>query len=155
MLEATPGGNAGSGRFDRGAGAAPGGRLVYHRIATRQGDAHLPSVMKRASRAAIAAGLIAGLLACTHAPPRTEAQKEADKALAERVDGELQADKLIYARHITVKADRGVVHLSGYVWETPELYEAQRVAASVPGVASVVNDLELQRNGIGNSPVSR
>ena len=115
----------------------------------------MPPVTTRASRAALATILFASLLACTHTPHRTEAEKEADQALAERIDSELQSDKLLYAKHITVKSDRGVVHLSGYVWETPDLYEAQRVAASVPGVKSVVNDLELQRNGIGNSPVSR
>ena len=115
----------------------------------------MPSSLTPASRVALAATLIAGLLACTHTPHRTEAEKEADKTLADRVDSELQSDKLLYAKHITVRADRGVVHLSGYVWDPPDLYEAQRLAASVPGVAGVVNDLELQRNGLGNSPVSR
>jgi len=48
-----------------------------------------------------------------------------------------------------------VVRLSGYVWDPPDLNEAQNIAAQVPGVDRVVNELELQRNGLGDSPVSR
>ena len=48
-----------------------------------------------------------------------------------------------------------MVRLSGYVWDPPDLNEAQSIAAEVPGVVRVVNDLELQRNGIDDSPVTR
>lgn len=106
------------------------------------------------ARAALAAALLGSALGCVGSP-RTDAQKQADKELAERVDSALQSDKLLYAKHITVHVDRGVAELSGYVWEAPDLEEAERVAQSVDGVSSVVNDLELQRNGLGDSPVSR
>jgi len=104
--------------------------------------------------AALVVALFAGLIGCEHTP-RTEAQKQADKAIAERVDSALQADRMLYAKHIIVHADNGVVRLTGYVWEAPDLTEAQRVAGAVEGVTGVVNDLELQRNGLGDSPVSR
>ncbi|MBV8341649.1 MAG: BON domain-containing protein [Gammaproteobacteria bacterium] len=104
--------------------------------------------------AALVVALFAGLIGCEHTP-RTEAQKQADKAIAERVDSALQADRMLYAKHIIVHADNGVVRLTGYVWEAPDLTEAQRVARAVEGVTGVVNDLELQRNGLGDSPVSR
>jgi osmotically-inducible protein OsmY len=48
-----------------------------------------------------------------------------------------------------------VVRLSGYVWSQPDLLEAQRIAEAVQGVTRVVDDLELERGGIDNSPVSR
>ena len=48
-----------------------------------------------------------------------------------------------------------MVHLSGFVWDPPDLDEAQRVAESVEGVSKVVNDLELQRNGLDDSSVVR
>ena len=113
----------------------------------------MPSSTYRAGSAAVAIALLASLLGC--ATPRTEAQKQADDAIAARVDGALQADKLLYAKHINVHADNGVVRLTGFVWEAPDLDEAKRIAESVEGVQGVVNDLELQRNGLGDSPVSR
>jgi osmotically-inducible protein OsmY len=115
----------------------------------------LPSPMHRAAAsAAVAIALLVSLLGCTHTP-RSEAQKQADDQIAARVDSALQADKLLYAKHISVHADNGVVRLSGFVWEAPDLEEAQRIAAGVDGVQGVVNDLELQRNGLGDSPVAR
>jgi osmotically-inducible protein OsmY len=48
-----------------------------------------------------------------------------------------------------------VVRLSGYVWDPPDLVEAKRVAALVPGVSQVVNELELERNGNDNSGITR
>jgi osmotically-inducible protein OsmY len=54
-----------------------------------------------------------------------------------------------------VRADNGVVRLSGFVWDPPDLLEAKSVAELVPGVSSVVNDLELERNGVDNSGVTR
>ncbi len=63
--------------------------------------------------------------------------------------------EILYARHIFVHADSGVVRLTGYVWDPPDLFEAKSVAELVPGVSSVVNDLELNRNGMDNSGVTR
>jgi hypothetical protein len=103
----------------------------------------------------LAAALLVGLTGCVLTAPRTEAQKQADKELADRVDKALHEDRLLYANHITVHVNNGVAELSGYVWEAPDLTEAERVAGGVEGVSSVVDDLELQRNGLGDSPVSR
>ena len=105
------------------------------------------------------AGIITAVLCagsgCAAGPVRSEAQRQADRETATRVQAALDADKQLYARHIIVRADNGVVRLSGFVWETPEIYEAKRVAALVPGVSRVVNDLELERNGMDNSGVTR
>ena len=115
----------------------------------------MPSSTKRVSRAALAITLLGTVLGCDHSPPRTEAQKANDKEIEARVDSALQADQLLFAKHINVHAYNGVVRLSGYVWEPPDITEAQSVAQGVTGVTGVVNELELQRNGLGNSPVSR
>jgi len=109
----------------------------------------------RAATAALALVLLGSVLGCEHTPPRTDAQKQADREIAENVDRALQSDKRLYAKHISVRVDGGVARLTGYVWESPDLLEAQRVAAAVAGVTQVVNDLELQRNGLGDSPVAR
>lgn len=106
-------------------------------------------------RVGAVAAILGGLAACAMGPHKTDAQKQADDAMANRVDQALAADQELYSRHITVRADDGVIRLTGFVWDPPDLVEAQRIAESVPGVTRVENAIELQRNGQGNSPVSR
>lgn len=85
--------------------------------------------------------------ACSSTPSRTPAERAADSQLAERVDAALSEDPDIYARHIDVTVNRGVVHLGGYVWENREFMIAQRDAASVPGVKAVNSQMQLMRGG--------
>ena len=99
--------------------------------------------------------ILGGLGACAMGPPKTDAQKQADDSMADRVEQALAADKDLYSRHITVRADDGVIRLSGLVWDPPDLVQAERIAGGVPGVTRVVNSLELERAGQGNSPVTR
>jgi len=110
-------------------------------------------VKKRGVPGVLALGVVCCLVAC--AAPKTDEERQADRALTERVQAALDSDQQLFARHITVRVDRGVVRLSGYVWDSPDLSEAQQVAELVPGVTKVVNNLELQLNGIDNSGVSR
>jgi osmotically-inducible protein OsmY len=71
-----------------------------------------------------------------------------DEVLANAVYSELNADPIYYFRHVDVKVDNGVAHLSGYVWSTDAIYRARRVASNVPGITGVLtNQLELERNG--------
>jgi osmotically-inducible protein OsmY len=111
--------------------------------------------MRQIFRSGIAIALVCALAACALGPPKTDAQAQADKATADRVESALAADKELYSRHITVHVDGGVARLTGFVWDPPDLEEAVRIAEAVQGVSRVVNSLELQRNGMDNSPVSR
>ena len=61
-----------------------------------------------------------------------------------------QAGKLV-----VVRADNGVVRLSGYVWDPSDFQTAILIAEGVEGVTGVVNNLELNRNGNDNGPVAR
>lgn len=116
----------------------------------------LSAVMNRVRYAALGMAILCSTVACgVMGPHKTDAERQADRATVERVQAALEGDTLLYAKHITVRADLGVVRLSGYVWDPPDLNEAQSIAAGVPGVVRVVNDLELQRNGIDDSPVTR
>lgn len=115
----------------------------------------MPSVINRAGCAGLVIVVLCGLLACAMGPPKTDAQRQEDKETAARVQSALDGDNLLYAKHITVRSDNGVVRLSGFVWDPPDLDEAQRIAEGVEGVSKVVNDLELQRNGIDDSSVVR
>jgi len=109
---------------------------------------------KRLGHAAVAIAVLAAS-GCAYTPHRTPAERQADNEIAAQVSSALRADPQIFARHIDVWAERGVVHLGGYVWTDTDLFRAKEIAGNVPGVARVVDDLQLERDGIDNSPVSR
>ncbi len=67
----------------------------------------------------------------------------------------LKADPNLYARHINVRADNGVVTLGGYVWTPEEMSAAVPITERVPGVTKVVNRMEVDRGAIQDSGVSR
>ena len=115
----------------------------------------LSAIIKRISRTAFLAVCVCAAVACSSGPVKSEAEKQADKATADRVELALNADKELYARHIIVHADNGVVRLSGFVWDPPDVVKAERIATAVQGVSHVVNTLELQRNGVDDSAVTR
>jgi osmotically-inducible protein OsmY len=104
---------------------------------------------------ALAVAVVCSALACSSTPRKTSEQQLADRETATRVQSALNADSTLYARHISVQADNGVVHLGGYVWSNDDLYQAQHIAETVPGVTQVVDEMELERGGIDNSAVSR
>ena len=115
----------------------------------------LSATENRIARAALAAACVCSVAACASGPPKTASEQAADNAMVERVELALANDKELYARHIIVRADGGVVRLSGFVWDPPDIVAAERIAGGVQGVTRVVNALELQRNGIDNSAVTR
>jgi osmotically-inducible protein OsmY len=110
--------------------------------------------LKTLLRALGIAAILCGTVACT-LPRKSDAQRQADNEMANRVEQALASDQELYSRHIIVRADDGVVRLTGFVWDPPDIIEAERIASAVQGVSRVVNSLELQRNGMDNSPVSR
>lgn len=111
-------------------------------------------VMKRVSFS-MAVAVLCGVAACASGPRKTDAQLQVDKETAARVETALNADKTLYARHISVHADNGVVRLTGYIWDPADFQTATLIAEGVPGVTGVVNNLELNRNGNENGAVSR
>ena len=64
-----------------------------------------------------------------------------------RVYAALESNPIYYFRDVEVSVDYGVVQLSGYVWTTDALYRAQEIVRRVPGVTSVQNAMELERQG--------
>jgi osmotically-inducible protein OsmY len=85
------------------------------------------------------------IAACATSPPRSPEQVRADHATEEQVDAALDADPIYYYHHVDVRVDGGVAHLSGYVWSSEALFKAKQIAAAIPGVRLVVNEMELQR----------
>jgi osmotically-inducible protein OsmY len=112
-------------------------------------------VIDRISRTAILAALVCGVIACASGPRKTDAERQADASTVNQVEDALNSDKELFSRHITVRADSGVVTLGGFAWTQPELEDAIRIAQSVPGVVKVVNSMELDRGGLSDSQVTR
>ena len=91
------------------------------------------------------------VVGCATTAPRTPAERAADAVIAAQVQAALAADPDIYARHIEVAVNRGVVDLGGFVWEAQDFATARRDAASVPGVTTIVTDMDLMRGGIAGA----
>ena len=86
-------------------------------------------------------------VACATPPHESAGRSRSDQIATERLYAALNADPTYYYQHVRVEVDGGTAHLSGYVWSTDALYHAQRIATKVPGVNSVVDEMELERNG--------
>ena len=84
--------------------------------------------------------------ACSSLPPRSAAQVAADDVTAGRVYAALDNDPIFFFRHVNVSVDDGVARLSGVVWTTDALYQAENITRRVKGVTSVVDELQLARS---------
>ncbi len=111
--------------------------------------------MHRIIRAALAVAVVCGVSACMAGPPKTPAEQQADREMSDRVQLALSSDQVLYSRHINVHADGSVVTLSGYVWTPQELVEAKEDARAVPGVAKVVDRMEVDRGAVSDSATTR
>lgn len=120
----------------------------------REEKRQVSPVMKRISFP-IAVAMLCGVAACASGPPKTAAQIQTDKETAARVEAALHADDGLYANHISVRVDNGVVRLTGYVWNASDFQTCIIIAEGVEGVTAVVNNLELNRNGNDNGNVAR
>jgi hypothetical protein len=77
-------------------------------------------------------------------------QHATEEVVANYIYVQLNADPVYYYRHVNVSVDAGVATLTGYVWDTPAIYRARKIASEVQGVTRVVtSNLELERNGRG------
>jgi osmotically-inducible protein OsmY len=110
--------------------------------------------MQRVTHWAAAAAIVCGLAACATGP-KTAEQRADDRSLIEQVQAEFASDPSLYSRHITVRADNGVVTLTGYTWTAEELTAAADDAQRASGVTRVVNNIEVDRGAIQDSGVSR
>ena len=85
---------------------------------------------------ALALAILAG---CSRKPTRTDAQ------IAIEIQSKLYSDSAIKSREINVQAANGVVTLSGQVSDDSERAAAAGDAATVEGVKTVVNNLQVQQ----------
>jgi osmotically-inducible protein OsmY len=115
----------------------------------------LYTIMKRIMRSMPATVAVCAVVACATGPRKTPEQRQADSEMADRVQLALNSDRVLYARHITIRADGGVVTLGGYVWSPEDLIQAKEDAGAVPGVAKIVDRMEIDRGAVSDSAVTR
>jgi osmotically-inducible protein OsmY len=84
------------------------------------------------------------IAACAADSPRSLEQQQSDMNAMKELYSRLRSDRDYYYPNVTIRVENGVAHLSGYVWNAQALYRAQDVASKVPGVTSVVDNLELE-----------
>jgi osmotically-inducible protein OsmY len=74
------------------------------------------------------------------------AVREKDEQITRQVQEKLTNDPWIFAEHITVTTENGVVRLEGIVGDTGELFRVIRLARRIPGARRVVTALEIMHN---------
>ena len=99
-----------------------------------------PQVLLAAVALALALSVVA---ACSAPDRRTADQRAADQSLADQVHKALVADADLYAAHIEVQARSGVVWLTGWVTSAGEARAARQDTKAVPGVQSVVDQIDI------------
>jgi hyperosmotically inducible protein len=101
--------------------------------------------MRTALRTVLTVGALLAATACASTRTRqAPGEYLDDSVVTARVKTELIGDRRTEAHHIGVETFRGVVQLSGFVDSAGERSEAAAVAAGVPGVIEVRNNLEVK-----------
>jgi hypothetical protein len=73
-------------------------------------------------------------------------RQAADEQVTRQVEQTLTNDPWIFADHITITTQNGVVRLEGIVGDTGELFRILRLARKIPGARRVVSELEIMHN---------
>jgi osmotically-inducible protein OsmY len=71
------------------------------------------------------------------------AVRNADAALTAKVETALKENTYIFADHVTVTTEGGVVHLHGMVTDLDDLFAILRMAHRIAGSGRVVNEIEF------------
>ena len=74
------------------------------------------------------------------------AASQADKDITSRVKTEIFKEPVLRTSFLNVKTTAGVVQLTGNVEKAPNVQTATEIAASIPGVVAVENELVTVRN---------
>jgi osmotically-inducible protein OsmY len=72
------------------------------------------------------------------------ARRPQDAALAASVTSAIEEDPYIFAEHVSVTVENGVVRLTGVVQDLPELFAILRHARKVAGRGRVVDEIIFQ-----------
>src|SRR3954470_6611471 len=76
-----------------------------------------------------------------------------DSQIASEVQGKINSDSNVTNKAITVNSSNGIVTLAGNVSSEMERQAASNDAATVDGVKTVVNNLQVGQQSAGNTPM--
>ncbi len=77
------------------------------------------------------------------APPEIVISAARDQAITARVVQALEEDPYVYAAHISVVTENGVVRLQGIAFDVGDLQRALYLARRASGSRRIVNEIEL------------
>lgn len=105
---------------------------------------NLPNVSRYTLMLCLAAAL-SQLAGCVSTPRQESTGEYVDDALlTARVKAALIGDPTVRATEVNVETFKGRVQLSGFVSSEAAIDKAVSIARSIPGVASVANDMRLK-----------
>ena len=98
------------------------------------------------TKSGLVAILLATALAACGSSPTRESTGEYidDAAITTRIKTAFVEDKAVKATNVKVETFKGTVQLSGFAESGNEIDRAVEIAANVPGVRSVRNDIRLK-----------
>ncbi len=94
-------------------------------------------------RAQILGGFGSDSMASIEVEPSAEGTQPGDEALVEAVERELKEDAATTSLNVEVFVRGGVVHLRGWVPGLEDADNAEAVAARVPGVVEVIDEIDV------------
>jgi osmotically-inducible protein OsmY len=71
------------------------------------------------------------------------APKDPDAALTVKMAAALREDSYIFADHVTITTENGVIHMRGMVSDLSSLFDILRLARRIAGQGRVVNEIEF------------
>jgi osmotically-inducible protein OsmY len=74
------------------------------------------------------------------------AARQAEEVLTAKVVQTLQDDPYVFADHVTVTSENGVVRVEGIVGDTGERFRILRLCRRIPGARRVLDALEVISN---------
>lgn len=75
-----------------------------------------------------------------------QAGRQVDERVTQKVQETLLNDPMVYAEHVTVTTENGVVRLEGIVQDTGELFRILDLARKTAGARRVVDAMEILHN---------
>ena len=102
--------------------------------------------------AAVLASLALGVTGCS-SPDRTSGQAINDTLIDHNVGHALSTDPVLKYPDVKVNVYNGTAQLTGFVDSEEQRTRAAQIAAGVPGVTKVVNEITLKPTPTGRAPI--
>jgi osmotically-inducible protein OsmY len=130
---------------------SPGSQVVQASLEPEsddEGEPMLPATdpvvtMDQSGRLQILGGFSQTSLDNVDVEPSASGMSQGDLAIEDAVQRELREDAATTGLDVRVRVRRGIVHLTGRVAGPEDADAAESVAASVPGVREVVEEIEI------------